>query len=57
MNRLRSIGIWSYILYRVHEKPDKGQVRFSLCLRILGYRLRSKLDDVHPHTCKSVEAF
>ena len=43
------------ILYRVHEKPDKDKMQdFSHMLRILGYRLRGKLDDVHPHTMQKV---
>ncbi|MEG0326939.1 MAG: ribonuclease R [Erysipelothrix sp.] len=47
------------ILYRVHEKPTKEKMQeLSHTLRILGYRMKGSLDDVHPKTIqKALEFF
>lgn len=43
------------ILYRVHEKPDRDKMQdFSHLLRILGYRLKGNLSDMHPGTLQNV---
>lgn len=37
------------MLYRVHEEPDKEKMQeVSHILRILGYRLKGNLDNIHP---------
>lgn len=39
------------VLYRVHEEPQKERLQeLSHTLRILGYKMRGNLEDVHPKT-------
>lgn len=39
------------VLYRVHEKPQKDRLQeLSHTLRILGYRMRGSLENIHPKT-------
>lgn len=39
------------ILYRIHPKPEKDRLQeLSHTLRILGYRMRGSLDNIHPKT-------
>ena len=47
------------VLYRVHEEPAKERLQdLSHTLRILGYKMRGNLDDVHPKTLqKALEFF
>lgn len=43
------------VLYRVHEKPDKDKMQdLSHMLRILGYKLKGNLADVHPRALQNV---
>lgn len=47
------------ILYRIHEEPQKEKLQeLSHTLRILGYKMRGNLEDVHPKTLqKALEYF
>lgn len=47
------------VLYRVHEEPQKERLQdLSHTLRILGYKMRGNLEDVHPKTLqKALEFF
>ena len=39
------------ILYRIHPKPEKDRLQeLSHTLRILGYRMRGSLENIHPKT-------